>query len=503
MGNLGRSASRALVLAIAAFCFGAAPAVAGAAGPSISLDTGLTPSFDASVLDYVTTCASGKTSVTAVAPTGTTIKVDSAASRSGSQTVSVPLRSSGQRFQFIITSAGKSTAYSVRCLPPTFPKFAASGALPAASPFMAWSQIRPLPKGFAIISDAHGTPIWWRNTGIAMDVKPVSNGRIGFWQGAALPGAGGEGGLGHFIVVNLNGTKVAEATTGADYQDAHETVRTSRGTWYVVSWPRRNNVDVSAFGGAKSVTVFDAYIRELSDAGKVLWSWKSQDHIALAETGKWFDYLNHRELFLGGLPGPAEVYDLVHLNSIEEDGQGGLIVSFRHPSAVYRIIKSTGAIDWKLGGTPTSKSLTVLGDDSNSAHLAGQHDARLLSDGTLTILDNGTGAFDPTLGRWRSPRATRWRINASAKTATLIESFEDPATAVGSACCGSARRLTDGSWLVAWGGNSTIAAYNPAHTKVFSLVVGGGNYTYRAAPITTSQMTRAQLVAGMDVMHPR
>lgn len=504
MGSFRSSSRFAFALALSAAGICAASAVAYAAAPSVSLDTGLTPSFDTSVLDYVTTCAAGKTSVTAVAPAGTTIKVDSAVAKSGSQTVSVPLKSSGQRFQFTVAASGKSTSYSVRCLPPTFPKFTASGALPASSPFMAWAQTRPIPKGFAIVSDARGTPIWWRNTGIVSDIKPVGVGRIGFWTGIALDGANGEGGAGHFIVVNLNGTKVAEATTGADTQDAHETILTPRGTWYVARWSRRNNVDVSAFGGAKSVTVFDVLLRELSSTGKVLWSWKSQDHIALAETGKWFDYLNHGELFLGGFPGPASVYDLVHLNSIEEDQSGGLIISTRHPSAVYRIIKSTGAIDWKLGGTTTAKSLAVVGDQSNSAigHLGGQHDARLLADGTISILDNGTGAFDPGLGRWRAPRATRWSIDRVKRTATLVESLSDVETAPGSACCGSARKLADGSWLVAWGGSSTIAAYNPSQTKVFALTISGG-YTYRAAPITTAQMTRAQLLAGMDAMHPR
>ena len=71
---------------------------------------------------------------------------------------------------------------------------------------------------------------------------------------------------------------------------------------------------------------------------------------------------------------------MVHMNSVSDDGRGGLVVSFRHADAIFRIRKSDGAIDWKLGGTPTSRSLAVIGDDAHAGvNLAGQHDARVLA----------------------------------------------------------------------------------------------------------------------------
>ncbi|MCX6390601.1 MAG: hypothetical protein NT122_08255, partial [Solirubrobacterales bacterium] len=68
---------------------------------------------------------------------------------------------------------------------------------------------------------------------------------------------------------------------------------------------------------------------------------------------------------------------------------------------------------------------------------------------------------------------------------------------------GSARRLSDASWLVAWGGLPLIVAYGKDHARRFVLRFEGNTYSYRAAPISSSQMSRAALVTGMDSMHPR
>ena len=48
------------------------------------------------------------------------------------------------------------------------------------------------------------------------------------------------------------------------------------------------------------------------------------------------------------------------------------------------------------------------------------------------------------------PRAVRYRIDEQAGTATLLESISDPVVPE-SMCCGTARRLTNGHWLIDWG----------------------------------------------------
>ena len=53
----------------------------------------------------------------------------------------------------------------------------------------------------------------------------------------------------------------------------------------------------------------------------------------------------------------------------------------------------------------------------------GQHDARVLSDGSVTIFDNGFHS-DPVLRH--PPRAVRYAIDRGAGTATLLEQINDP-----------------------------------------------------------------------------
>ena len=225
-----------------------------------------------------------------------------------------------------------------------------------------------------------------------------------------------------------------------------------------------------------------------------MWSWNSKDHIGLDEAARWF------ALGSGGiLSAPAKTsdgrtaYDVVHLNSLEVDGDG-IVFSARHVDAVYRIARATGAIDWKLGGTQTPESLAIAGDPRAPNHLGGSHDARVLPDGSLTLHDNGTFLF-------RAPRALRFSLDEVNGTATLLE--EVLATGVPfSFCCGSARRLDGGNWVMSWGGSPLVTETSPTGTPVFELTLAGV-FSYRAFPVAPGRLPASKLRAAMEVMHPR
>jgi hypothetical protein len=244
----------------------------------------------------------------------------------------------------------------------------------------------------------------------------------------------------------------------------------------------RQHVDLSAHGGSADSTVDDAVLHEIDPAGNDVWTWNSKDHISLDETGRWWPAaLAHTPV------------DQIHMNSLEVSG-GSIVVSARHTDAVYSIDRATGDIQWKLGGTTTPRSLTVLGDPYSPNPLGGQHDARILTDGTLTVHDNDTG-----LGR--PPRAARYAIDPVAHTATLIESVTDPEVS-SSACCGSARRSVDGSWLMSWGGNPLVTEFAPDGSRTFSLSFGSA-FSYRAFPVPDGRISAPVLRAGMSAMFPR
>ena len=221
----------------------------------------------------------------------------------------------------------------------------------------------------------------------------------------------------------------------ANPANPHDLQLLGNGNYLVGAWVKQSHVNTRAYGGSRDTDVANAELQEVSSDGQLLWDWKSQDHISLAETGRhWRPVITH--------PIPGLGYDIAHWNSIEPAGKS-VIASFRNVDAVYKIKKSTGKIVWKLGGTRTPQSLTVKHDPHNYT-LGAQHDARLLPDGTLTLFDNRTKLPH------RTPRAVRYRINQRRGTATLLRSITDPDVST-SNCCGSARRLPNRDWLISWG----------------------------------------------------
>jgi hypothetical protein len=89
----------------------------------------------------------------------------------------------------------------------------------------------------------------------------------------------------------------------------------------------------------------------------------------------------------------------------------------------------------------------------------------------------------------------RYSIDTGAHTATLLNSARDPNIA-SSFCCGSARYQGSDVWVVGWGGNE-IASETVGDLRQFTLQFPGGNI-YRLLPLSSSEVSRAQLDAAMD-----
>jgi hypothetical protein len=265
--------------------------------------------------------------------------------------------------------------------------------------------------------------------------------------------------------------------------DIHELQLLPNGDYLIGAIIRKPHQDTSAYGGSSDATVNTYQIQELTPSGQLVWHWDSLKHIGLNQTPqRWWD-----QILAGGQP----ALDIQHFNAAQPDGKF-LLLSFRHLDAVFKINRNTGGIIWKLGGVHTSKSLKVLKDPDGSYPLGGQHDVRLLPDGTISIFDNFTNLGKP-------PRVVRYRINEKAKTATLVQSFEDR-TATASPCCGSARMLPGGGWLVSWGGLKFTGGYNSKGRNLFRLQYPGA-FSYRSFPVPPGALTSQQLRDAMNAMH--
>jgi hypothetical protein len=466
----GHSPRRGCWLAIAATATLAVFAVFGPAAEAqpqvgqVSFSTpSLYPTFDPAGHDYVVRCHDAAVTVAASAQAGWEASINGQAFRSGAFSEPVPL-ASGKAFTVTFREEGgtKLYHYYTRCLPDDFPRYTFTRLAPSSSPrfFTVDSWAHPL--HFGAVFDTNGVPVWWDHTG-AFYTRMLPSGNL-------LRCVSGTWGI-H----RLSDSSTIRVLSGVGMKGNQHDLqfRTSNHDHLVGDYIPRQHVDLSAYGGSSDASVLDAELQEVTDDGQLVWDWKSQKHISLSETASRY--------WEAGIVGPKGYYDIVHWNSIDPAGPNAVIASFRYLDAVYKISETTGNIIWKLGGSQTPQSLTVLGDPA-SQPFGGQHDARVLPDGTVSVFDNRYLLDQP-------PRVTRWRIDEQAHTATLIQQITDPAVDQTS-CCGDARLLPDGSWLVDWGGDGIIGGYTPNGTPTFRLhLLDIGHWSYRAEPVPPGAAT--------------
>jgi uncharacterized protein YndB with AHSA1/START domain len=454
---------------------------------SVSGSPRLFPSFDPNVRTYVARCVPGKPlRLTFDTPARTKVAVDGRKARGGSFTRSVRV-GSGQSVRFVATGRRR---YLVRCLPSDFPRWSARKL---GQPQAAWYVVAPCctKHTYVAVFDTNGVPVWWINTHRPpLDASLAPNGNI-IW--AQRHGTDLNRGIsaGVYEEHRLDGRRVRTfSIPDGTPTDRHEMQLLPNGDYVVVGYKPRDGVDLSAYGGPSNATVLDALIEEVSPQHKVVFRWNSKDHVGLAETGRWYqaNVLSNT----AHLPDGRTAYDIVHINAVERYGPRNFLVSLRHTDAIYDIARSDGHVVWKLGGTSTPRSLQILGDDLPD--FGGQHDVRALPDGTITLHDNGTGLNRPA-------RALRFGIDRQAGSATLLEQLTDPFGSM-SPCCGSARKLPGGNWVISWGGTDLVTEETPAGKSVFALSFPE-YISYRAFPVLPHKLKRSALYAGMDAMHPR
>jgi hypothetical protein len=191
--------------------------------------------------------------------------------------------------------------------------------------------------------------------------------------------------------------------------------------------------------------------------GRVVFEWHSVDHVRLVESY----YRLPRD--------PSRIFDYFHINSIEVDHDGNLLVSARNTHTVYKIDRSTGRVIWRLGG---KRSDFTLG---KGARFGWQHDARRQPGGTLSLFDN---AAAPKLRR--QSRGLVLRLDMKRMRATVVRNFvhDPPILAVDQ---GNMQRLPNGHYLIGWGHEPWFTEFGRRGKTVFDGRFGRGRVdSYRA-----------------------
>ena len=315
-----------------------------------------------------------------------------------------------------------------------------------------------------LILDNEGEPVWFApvepSLGEANDLRvqtyhgqPV----LTWWEGAAPIGYG----FGHFVIANAAYERITEVRPGNGYPggDVHEFLLTPRGTalciiYYPVRW------DLTPVKGAKFGIVLDGVIQEIEiETGRLLFEWHSLDHIALAES----PYPLPKRL--------ASPWDYVHFNSVDEAGDGSLLVSARHTHAIYKIDPRTGEIAWRLNGL---RSDFGMGPDTDFAF---QHDARFRPNGAISLFNNAE-SDQARAGEARS-RGMVLRLDMAAMRATLVKEVIHP-TEILSVSQGNMELLSNGNAFVGWGSAPVFSEFTADGTLCFNGRLPAGVMSYRA-----------------------
>src|SRR5215211_4371110 len=145
---------------------------------------------------------------------------------------------------------------------------------------------------------------------------------------------------------------------------------------------------------------------------------------------------------------PNYPYDYFHINSIDVDHDGNLLLSARNTWSVYKIDRSTGEVLWRLGG---KNSDFEMGYGTRTAF---QHDARRHEGGTITIFDNGA---HPQVHE--ESRAILVELDEQKMSATLVRAYSSPQKLI-STSQGNTQLLPEGNVFVGWGSQPFVSEFS-------------------------------------------
>jgi hypothetical protein len=202
--------------------------------------------------------------------------------------------------------------------------------------------------------------------------------------------------------------------------------------------------DLRPIKGAPDGAIVDTAIQEIDmQTGLVRWEWHSLDHVGASESEV-------------QTPTETTPWDYFHLNSIDPEPDGNILISARSTWAGYQLEGGTGKVLWRLGG---SKSSFRMGPGTS---MAWQHDGRVLPDGELTFFDDGS---NPPIHR--QSRAVRITLDFKAHEAHLASVYTHANPPLLAASQGNMQTLANGNTLVGYGGVPAISEYDRGGSLLF------------------------------------
>jgi hypothetical protein len=429
----------------------------------------MNPSFSPDIHRYsVIAAEKGATSIslTATAASGVTITVNGQllasdvaleiSDLSAGSVITINVQGTGN-------GAAESVEYEVLYLPYDFPELEVTILEPGVSEDPLYVSMRGLENEYAAILDNHGVPTFFK--GIPADLRDFkwhsATGERSYARGTDTTNQWGRSNNA-VVLLDQDFVEIDQIeTVGLSHTGFHDFLITGNNELILVAYDGSIR-DMTEFGLSSEELVEDSVVQIQDRATRqVLFEWSSWGYLPFDEQTS---------------DTPDKEY--AHINSVFEDFDGNLIMSFRGMSQIVKVARPSGQIIWRLGG---KKNQFEFVNDPIS-NMCGQHTASRLSNGNILLFDNGQNCWPVVPSRGDLTRVTEYRLDEQNMTAELVWDYSQPG--VYSIFAGSAQRLPNGNTLIGWGGGTGVLATEVTSdgTRVFEIVKfqRGTVFSYRA-----------------------
>lgn len=306
---------------------------------------------------------------------------------------------------------------------------------------------------YNVIFDNSGSPIWYRRMpDERRDMKVQHNGVL-----TMLARDNGTHFNGFDTNYNLIKTYWADNGYGVD---EHELQVLTNGNYLLIGL-RGETVDMTRFipNGNPGAGVTEQIIQEFTAAGELIFQWRAWDHFDIRDQGEFIDITG------GG-------FDFPHINAIDIDTDGNIVISSRSLSEITKIDRTTGDFIWRLGGH--HNQMTFINDPLQGPR--NQHAIRSAGTNHYTLFDNGD-LHTPSMSR-----GVEYQVDTNLMTATVVWQYPKvPDPNYYSFYMGDTQRLPNGNTLINWavGNLPKLTEIRPDGSKAFEMNWVDGFEAYR------------------------
>lgn len=286
-------------------------------------------------------------------------------------------------------------------------------------------------NGQQMILDGTGHTVYYRLTPKASDFKAHQNGMLSFFNNDKF----------YLMDKTLRIVDSVGCVNGVE-TDPHDFIILPNGDYLLIGTEVKET-DLSTerifmqrnLPGSAHAKVKAGVVQQLSPDKTLLYQWNAREYFKLQDADQ--IYLND-----------TVNIDITHFNSVDMNRKGEFIISARYTNEVIKVSKKTNQLLWRLGGPHNDFKFV-----NDSTPFLGQHDARFLPNGNITLFDNGYGPEELK----HNVRALEYKLNEKKKEARLVWSYAHP-TKIISEATGSAQRLKNGNTLLNYGRISNNSA---------------------------------------------